>query len=167
MVGVEDSHSGRDPVKEEARGVKMERKDSSNGEVLRSISAVSIKDEGGLNGSTSPSKRTSKQSSSSPVKSQSTPPSPPEKAKTEEEFEEKIGGEITVKMAPGQPPKLARSASQQVVARTAPLFDHFEDKTSEATSKFQVMEACTYTNKNMGYTEHAMECDCTEEWGKS
>jgi [histone H3]-lysine36 N-trimethyltransferase len=148
----------------------MERKDSSNGEVLRSISVVSIKDEGRLNGSTPPLKSTSKQSFSSPVKPQSTLSSPPEKAKTKGEFEEKIGGEIIVKMALGQPPKLARSASQKVVARTAPLFDHFdhfEDKTSEATSNFQVMEACTYTNKNMGYTEHAMECDCTEEWGKS
>jgi histone-lysine N-methyltransferase SETD2 len=80
--------------------------------------------------------------------------------------EEKVGGDITVKMEPGQPPKLSRSSSQKVVAQPPQLFLHLPDSTAEAQSTFEVMETCTYANKYMGYTEHAMECDCAEEWGK-
>lgn len=80
--------------------------------------------------------------------------------------EEKVGGDITVKMEPGQPPKLSRSSSQKVVAQAPQLFLHLPDSTAEAQSTFEVMETCTYANKYMGYTEHAMECDCAEEWGK-
>lgn len=80
--------------------------------------------------------------------------------------EEKVGGDITVKMEPGQPPKLSRSSSQKVVAQPPRLFLHLPDSTAEAQSTFEVMETCTYANKYMGYTEHAMECDCAEEWGK-
>jgi hypothetical protein len=165
MAGLEEPKSKQDAVKEESPGIKMERKDSSSREVLNSISAVSIKDEAGMNGTASPSKRTSTKSSASPAQSQSPVSSPLEKIE-KEEIEEKVGGEITVKMEPGQPPKLSRTSSK-IVPRAAPLFDHYEDKTMEAMSTFQVMESCTYTNKYMGYTEHAMECDCTEEWGKS
>lgn len=85
----------------------------------------------------------------------------------DEEKEEKMGGEITVKMEPGQPPKLARTSSQKVVTRPPPLFNHLPDDTDAAKATFQLMESCTYSNKYMGYTEHAMECDCAEEWGKS
>lgn len=85
----------------------------------------------------------------------------------DEQEEEKVGGDITVKVEPGQPPKLTRSSSQKIVPKPAPLYDHLPDNTAEATSTFQVMEACTYSNKNLGYTDHAMDCDCTEEWGKS
>jgi hypothetical protein len=80
--------------------------------------------------------------------------------------EEKVGGDITVKMEPGQPPKLSRSSSQKVVAQPPQLFLHLPDSTAEAQSTFEVMETCTYANKYMGYTEHAMECDCAEEWGE-
>ncbi|KAH2207151.1 histone methyltransferase set2 [Aspergillus fumigatus] len=81
--------------------------------------------------------------------------------------EEKVGGDITVKMEPGQPPKLSRSSSQKVVAQPPQLFLHLPDSTAEAQSTFEVMETCTYANKYMGYTEHAMECDCAEEWEPS
>lgn len=80
--------------------------------------------------------------------------------------EERIGGDITVKLEPGQPPKLTRSSSQKVVPRPPQLFSHLPDSTAEARSTFELMETCTYANKYMGYTEHAMECDCAEEWGK-
>lgn len=80
--------------------------------------------------------------------------------------EEKVGGGITVRLEPGEPPKLARSSSQKVVPRPPPLYLDLPDSTGEAKSTFEVMEACTYANKFMGYTEHAMECDCAEEWGK-
>lgn len=73
---------------------------------------------------------------------------------------------ISIKREPSQPPKLARSASQKVVPRTPCLFDDLPDSTADARATFQTLEFCTYTNKNMGYTEHAMECDCNEEWGK-
>lgn len=80
--------------------------------------------------------------------------------------EEKVGGDITVKLEPGQPPKLTRSSSQKVVPRPPQLFTDLPDSTAEAKSTFGMMEMCTYANKYMGYTEHAMECDCAEEWGK-
>lgn len=80
--------------------------------------------------------------------------------------EEKVGGDITVRLEPGEPPKLARSSSQKVVPRPPQLFSDLPDSTGEARSTFEVMKTCTYANKYMGYTEHAMECDCVEEWGK-
>lgn len=76
-----------------------------------------------------------------------------------------MGGDITLKMEPGQPPKLSRSASQKI-SRPPQLFNHLPDSTAEAQATFQMMEECTYANKYMGYTEHAMDCDCAEEWGK-
>lgn len=83
------------------------------------------------------------------------------------DMEEKVGGDITVKQELGQPPKLTRSSSQKVVARPPQLFSHLGDSTAEAQASFELMDSCTYANKYMGYTEHAMECDCAEEWGKS
>jgi len=106
------------------------------------------------------------------VKSRSQSQSPTKKEGGEEredkdaDEEEKVGGDITVRLEPGQPPKLARSSSQKVVPRPPQLFLDLPDSTEEARSTFEVMETCTYANKNMGYTEHAMECDCAEEWGK-
>ncbi|EHA22428.1 hypothetical protein ASPNIDRAFT_51069 [Aspergillus niger ATCC 1015] len=81
--------------------------------------------------------------------------------------EEKVGGDIIVKLEPGQPPKLTRSSSQKVVPRPPQLFAHLPDSTAEAQATFDLMDACTYANKYMGYTEHAMECDCAEEWEPS
>ncbi|PYH40314.1 SET and WW domain protein [Aspergillus saccharolyticus JOP 1030-1] len=83
------------------------------------------------------------------------------------DMEEKVGGDILVKLEPGQPPKLTRSSSQKVAARPPQLFSHLPDSTAQAEETFEVMEACTYANKYMGYTEHAMECDCAEEWEPS
>ncbi|KAJ5466709.1 Histone-lysine N-methyltransferaseH3 lysine-36 specific [Penicillium diatomitis] len=77
---------------------------------------------------------------------------------------ETVGGDIVVKEQPGQPPKLARSSSQKVVPRPPRLFSHLPDSTKDALATFEQIEACWYANKNMGYTEHAMECDCAEEW---
>ncbi|KAF7596277.1 histone methyltransferase set2 [Aspergillus hancockii] len=82
-------------------------------------------------------------------------------------MEEKVKGDITVKQEPGQPPKLTRSSSQKIVARPPQLVSHLLDSTVEAKSTFELMDACTYANKYMGYTEHAMECDCAEEWAKN
>lgn len=82
------------------------------------------------------------------------------------EHEEVIGGDITVKLEPGKAPKLARAASQKIVARAPQTFSHFPDATAEATGTFQVITDCIYAAKYLGTTEHALECDCAEEWGK-
>lgn len=111
----------------------------------------------------------SSSSSSSPAdefKSRS-PSCPPVKAEPEEDStEQKIGGEITVKLEPGKPPKLSRTASRKVVSRPPSLFNHLPDSSEEACKTFEVIEDCVYSNKYIGYTEHSMDCDCVEEWGK-
>ncbi|KAF2754475.1 hypothetical protein EJ05DRAFT_142624 [Pseudovirgaria hyperparasitica] len=83
---------------------------------------------------------------------------------TPAEQEETIGGEITLKLEPGKIPRLARTASQKIVPRPPPLYNDLPDKTQEAVSKFLVLSDCTYTPKYLGETEHALECDCPEEW---
>lgn len=80
--------------------------------------------------------------------------------------EEIVGGDISVKLEPGKAPKLSRSASQKIVSRPPPLFLDAPDKTDEATSTFQVIPDCIYAAKYLGSTEHALECDCAEEWSK-
>lgn len=75
-------------------------------------------------------------------------------------------GEIVLKQEPGQPPKLSRSSSQKVASRPPPLYTHLPDSTQDALATFEQIPGCIYANKYMGYTEHAMECDCAEEWGK-
>lgn len=64
------------------------------------------------------------------------------------------------------PSKKGARGSKKGVPRVAPLFDDLPDATDEANSSYQVIDSCSYQNKYLGYTEHAMECDCSEEWGK-
>ena len=97
----------------------------------------------------------------SPVKS-GTPQSPAVKSD-----EDVVGGEITVKAEPGQAPKLSRATSQRVPARPPRLFFDHADKTEEACKVFTVIDRCEYGNKYIGTTEHALECDCVEQWGES
>ena len=81
--------------------------------------------------------------------------------------EEIVGGEITVKLEDGKPPKLTRNSSKKVIAAPAPLFDYLPDKTTEATSVFEVIYDNIYANKSIGRTdEDIFECECDEEWGK-
>ncbi len=103
-------------------------------------------------------------SDSSPIKSEKMSPSP---QMMKDGHPDVVGGEMTVKMEPTQPPKLARTASQKGPARPAALFDSYPDKTEESKGTFQVIEACMYSSKQIGSTEQAMECDCAEEWGKT
>lgn len=112
----------------------------------------------------SPVKMEVKSRTQSPKKMRSASHSP---TMADGEHEEIIGGEITLKLEPGQPPKLARTASHKVTARPVQMFDDYPDKTEEATGLFQVITQCSYSAKYLGTTEHAMECDCAEEWGKS
>lgn len=81
--------------------------------------------------------------------------------------EESFGGEVVVKMESCLPTKLVRTSSQKTIARSPPLFHSYEDKTEESKDHFQIIPACVYSSKYIGSTEHAMECDCTEEWGKT
>ena len=101
--------------------------------------------------------------SRSPVKAETVDDSLKPKVKGEDT----VGGDVILKLEPGEPPKLSRSKSHKVERRPPQLFDDYEDKTEEATSVFSVLTDCTYANKYMGSTEHALECDCSEEWGKS
>lgn len=78
-----------------------------------------------------------------------------------------ISGEVTVKEENGKP-KLSRKASQKVISRPAPLFDHLPNSTEEASSEFQVIRDCIYGSKYMGSSEHdALGCDCSAEFRKS
>lgn len=108
----------------------------------------------------------------SPTKSSTHSPIPSEKPlKSPEVMKEghgeSLGGEVVVKMESGNPHKLARSSSQRTTVRSPPLFHSYEDKTEESKDHFQIIPACVYSSKYIGSTEHAMECDCTEEWGKT
>lgn len=106
--------------------------------------------------------RSVKKQSRSPVKAESMAQSPA--VKTEEEV---VGGDIEVKLEPGKPPKLQRKSSHKVERRPPPLFLDYQDKTAQATSAYSTLAECIYANKYLGTTEHALECDCAEEWGKS
>ena len=64
-------------------------------------------------------------------------------------------------------PKKPTRAATKAPPRVAPLYDYLPDVTAEATSTFQVIDSSTYQNKYLGFTESALECDCSEEWGKS
>jgi [histone H3]-lysine36 N-trimethyltransferase len=101
----------------------------------------------------------------SAVKSRSLTRSPIKKESNGGEGEKKTEGSIPIKLEPSQPARLSRSSSK-VVARPSRLFDHLPNSTTDAQATFETMDVCTYTNKYMGSTEHAMECDCAEEWGK-
>lgn len=84
--------------------------------------------------------------------------------------EEVVGGDIVLKMEPGpggRALKLSRSASQKVVSRPPPLYLDLPDSTEAAKDTFIVLPECTYSNKFIGTTDPALECDCSEEWGKS
>ena len=121
-----------------------------------------IKEEISTSCTNTPKSFTMKSSSSSPVKSLKSTPSPSMDAEKKEEI---VGGGITVKLEPGKPPKLSRSSSQKIISGPAPLFNDYPDHTDEAKGSFQVIPECVYTNKFIGSTEHGMECDCADEWG--
>lgn len=159
---MDDNEPLQSPVKVEARAREMQIKNGvSSREAQGRMRALEIKEKEGLN---SPKATRTKSSTQSPIKSEK-PSLSPDTMK--DDHEEIVGGEVVVKLVPGHPPKLARTLTQKIVARPAPLFHSYEDKTEECKSSFQVISACIYSSKHIGSTEHAMECDCTEEWGKT
>ena len=116
------------------------------------------------------------QPSPTPTPKQSRSPTPgsmenkseTETPKSEDEVNtEVVEGDIVVVQEPGKAPKLSRKASQKVVFRPPPLFDHLEDATAECTTKFQVIQDRIYGSKYMGSADHeALGCDCSEDWRK-
>lgn len=78
-----------------------------------------------------------------------------------------VGGDVELVEEPGEPPKLSRTMSKKIPSRPPPLFSDWPDATSEAQRSYDVLQNCTYGNKYLGTTDHAMECECNEEWGKS
>jgi [histone H3]-lysine36 N-trimethyltransferase len=157
-----------DFVEEDTIAVKQESSHSKDRELEMSLLRTgTIKDERAVSASNSPSLlpsklKSSRSSSSASIKSRATSESSVDK----KDVKDKVGGGKSRKMGSSQPPKLARPASSKVVSRVAPLYDDLPDSTLEAKSSFSILEFCTYSNKYLGYTEHAMECDCSEEWGK-
>ena len=97
------------------------------------------------------------------VASNSTPSTPTLKP----EQEDMVGGDITVKVEPGQAPKLTRSSAKKLPLRPAPKFLDVQDAGPETRKGFDVLATCTYANKFLGLTDPALECDCQEEWGES
>jgi hypothetical protein len=111
------------------------------------------------------SQNTIKSRSLTPEKMKSASQTP----KSEDESQEEVvDGVIIVVEEPGKAPKLSRKASQRVISRPPPLFDHLDDSTPEAITKFQVIRDCIYGSRYMGSADHdALGCDCSENWRKS
>lgn len=156
----QDLESLRDMhLKEEGQDGDVDMNTLPAADSVKKERSASLDRAGTENGTPSATKRHSR----SPTKGGSIAPSPAPKG----EQEDTVGGDVTLKLEPGKPPKLARSTSHKIEKRPPQLFDDYEDKTGEATSVFTVLPECTYANKYLGSTEHALECDCAEEWGKS
>ena len=164
MAVMSEDEQDRKPkvVEQGIKEMRIQNGDSSDEEMLGTIHLAEVKKESDTSsGTNSPSMVDTKSSTYPLAKAKKSSRSPDI---VKEEHMETVGGEITVKT---EPPKLSRSSSHKVIARSAPLFDTYADKTEEARSTFQVMPECSYSAKYLGSTEHAMDCDCAEEWGKS
>lgn len=157
--------SGRDAtparLESEVRDLRLKEEDTDT-DMDSTAAPASVKDEASAPGSGVATPIALKRSSRSPTKMQSTNDSPAVKP----DEQETIGGDVTLKLEPGKPPKLSRSVSHKVEKRPPQLFLESEDKTAEAVSTFELLPVCTYANKFLGTTEPALECDCSEEWGK-
>lgn len=131
-------------------------------EVRGRTPAGEVRDSDTKGGTNSPHMSGMNPTTPSPVKSENSSDS---SASHKKEQKDTVACDITVKKEPGQPSKLSRSSSQKIVPRPAPLFHEYSNKTDEAQSTFQVITQCIYSSKYIGSTEHAMDCDCAEEWG--
>lgn len=77
-----------------------------------------------------------------------------------------IKSEVEPSARASPPPSKKTRNSKKPPPRVAPLFDDLPDATDDANSDYTVIDSCIYQNKYLGFTEHAMECDCPEEWGE-
>lgn len=154
------------PIDGKPASFKQERDtDDDLAEEMDSARVGTIKDEAPSTTSNSPAPvQSSYKVSRSPSASASQSKSATSSTPLKDEFETK-NGRISPKQETSKPAKPNRAASQKIPPRIAPLFNDLPDATEEANSLYTVIDSCTYQNKYLGYTEHAMECDCTEEWG--
>jgi [histone H3]-lysine36 N-trimethyltransferase len=170
--------SSRQASANDGATVEVKREMSADGELAQELSATrvaTIKHENSRSPSLSPSLKPtrpeqSRSSSTSTVSSDRAAAADKDTLiakKTEEPNGHAPTSASPIKSEPketSRPAKSSRNASK-LPARIAPLFDHLPDATADATSTFTVIDACTYQNKYLGYSEHALDCDCNEEWG--
>jgi histone-lysine N-methyltransferase SETD2 len=79
---------------------------------------------------------------------------------------EVVGGDVELRLDADERPRLVRKQSHKIARRSPELFTDTPDATSLATSTFSILQECVYANKQLGTTEHALECECAEEWGR-
>ena len=144
--------------------MKLEQEHDEDMDTIPVAESVKKERSASVGGSGFSTPRAGKKQSQSPLKRESISQSPAVKM---EDGDNKIGGDVELKIEPNEAPKLVRKSSQRAPRRPPPLFFDYEDKTAEATSTFSILKECVYANKYLGTTEHALECDCAEEWGKS
>lgn len=149
--------------------------DNELAEELSGTRVAAIKHQNSASPSPSPSlnpirPKTSRSSSSST--SASNRPLTADRLAAKPEPKEANGHDSTstspVKPEPKEPTKPNKNPrNSKLPPRIAPLLDDLPDVTKEATSSFTIIDACTYQNKYLGFSEHALDCDCAEEWGES
>ena len=160
----EDKRSRRSRVLE-ASVEELHLENGNTKKELGRLRTEEIKEETASSNGQSPRDVPMKSNTQSPTKHEKASRSPYTGSEKQEDI---IGGEVRVKLEPGQPPKLSRSTSQKIVSRPAPLFSDWPSKIEEAKGTFQLLPQCTYSSKYIGSTEHgSMDCDCAEEWGKA
>jgi len=158
----DDATPKQEKLESDVRDMNLKEEDSDvDMDTVPDGAAAAVKRSTSPDGGAADTPASTKRSSRSPVKMQSTSQSPMPKAEGDV-----VGGEVSLKLEPGKPPKLSRSTSHKVERRAPQLFLEYADATSEATKSFQVLPECHYANKYMGITDPALECDCAEEWGK-
>lgn len=139
--------------------------------------AATVKDENSASPSpitvlTAVRTKNSRSSSTSTTSSKRALASDKDRSSAKKEPKEANGHTSPVKLESEEPTKstkqakTSRSASSKLPPRIAPLLDHLPDVYAEATSTFAVIDACTYQNKYLGFSDHALDCDCSEEWGE-
>ena len=161
-MATNDDRSTRSTSSREEAGLKpMKTNIQSSDRGRGRIRTNGVKEEAAMDDSKPMGSIRSKSSTQSPLPASRSPD-----GSDVSQSEEIVGGEVIVKMEPGQPPKLARSSSHKIPLRPAQLFSDCESKTEESKGVFEVIPTCTYSSKYMGATEHGMDCDCSEEWGK-
>lgn len=164
MADTEGNKTKQENLESEVRDMKLEQERDVDIGMIPAAPSVKKERSVSVDGSSTSTPRGIKRSSQSPVKTESMAQSPAVKA---EDIDTKVGGDVELRLDAEDRPKLLRKQSHKIVRRPPPLFFDYEDKTAEARSAFSVLTECVYANKQLGTTEHALECDCAEEWGKS
>ena len=163
MADTDGDDVKKEGLEVEVRDMKLEQEGDVGMGTIPTAESVKQERSASVAGSRTSTPRGVKRQSLSPVKPESMAQSPAVK----DEDDTKVGGDVELRLDANDRPKLLRKQSHKVARRPPPLFLDYEDKTAEATSTFNILTECVYANKSLGTTEHALECDCAEEWGKS